>query len=170
MRDRRHLVFATDEQLLILSRAKTWYVDGTFKLCKAPFTQLLTINAFVRSEEHAKQIPLVFVLMSGKKKKDYRAVMKEILRLLPNQPSVKKVTIDFERAMWSTFRKLLPEVRIMGCAFHWTQALWRKVSINLCHLEQFSGALILFNEGTYDSSLKIKFNKTWYASANVISA
>ena len=106
-------------------------MDGTFKLCKAPFTQLLTINAFVRSEEHAKQIPLVFVLMSGKKKKDYRAVIKEILKLLPNQPSVKKVTIDFERAMWSTFRKLLPEVRIMGCAFHWTQALWRKVSKRL---------------------------------------
>ena len=38
VRDGRHLVFATDEQLLILSRAKTWYVNGTFKLCKAPFT------------------------------------------------------------------------------------------------------------------------------------
>ena len=166
MGDRRHLVFATDEQLFILSRAKTWYVDGTFKLCKAPFTQLLTINAFVRSEEHAKQITLVFVLMSGKKRKDYRAVVKDILRLLPNQPSVKKITIDFERAIWSTFRKLLPEVRIMGCAFHWTQALWRKVSINLCHLEQFSVALILFNVGTYDFNVKIKFKKkTWYASA-----
>ena len=78
MRDRRHLVFATDEQLLILSRAKTWYVDDTFKLCKAPIRQLLTINAFVRNEEHAKQIPLIFVLMSGKKKKDYRVVVKEI--------------------------------------------------------------------------------------------
>lgn len=94
-------------------------VDGTFKLCKATFTQLLTINAFVWSEEHPKQIPLVFVLMSGKKKKDYRAVVKEILRLLPNQPSEKKITVDLERAMWST----------MGYTFHWTQALWRKVTV-----------------------------------------
>lgn len=83
-------------------------VDGTFKLCKTPFTQLLTVNAFVRSEEHPKQIPMVFVLMSGKKKKVYRAVVKEILRLLPNQPLEKKITVDFKRAMWSTFRKLLP--------------------------------------------------------------
>ena len=110
-------VFATDEQLVILSRAKTCYVDGTFKLCKVPFMQVLMINAFVRRTEHAKQIPLLFVLMSGKKKKDYREVVKEILRLPPNQPSVKKITIDFERAMWSTFRKLLPKMRIMGCAF-----------------------------------------------------
>ena len=108
---------------------KNWYVDDTFKLCKAPFTQLLTVNAFVRRKDHAKQVPLVFALMSGKKKKDYRAVIREIIKNIPGQPSVKKVTVDFERAIWSAFQKVLPEVRIMGCAFHWSQALWRKVSV-----------------------------------------
>ena len=67
--------------------------------------------------------------MSGKKKKDYREVIREIIKNIPGQPSVKKVTVDFERAIWSAFQKVLPEVRIMGCAFHWSQALWRKVSV-----------------------------------------
>ena len=71
---RRHLVFATAEQLVHLGRVKTWYIDGTFKLVRHPFTQLLTINAFVRKHDYAKQVLQVFALMSGKKKKDYRTV------------------------------------------------------------------------------------------------
>lgn len=67
VKEPRHIVFAKNEQLRILCQAKSWYVDGTFKLVRHPFKQLLTINAFVRSGDHAKQGPLVYVLMSGYK-------------------------------------------------------------------------------------------------------
>ena len=71
--EKRHVILATDQQLEHLSQAKTWYIDGTFKLVKRPFQQLFTINAFVRTDDHAKQVPLVLVMMSGRKKKDYSA-------------------------------------------------------------------------------------------------
>jgi hypothetical protein len=74
VKNRRHLILATDQQLQLLSKSKCWYLDGTFKVVRKPFTQLVTINSFVRSGECAKQVPLVFVIMSNKKKSDYKKV------------------------------------------------------------------------------------------------
>ena len=50
----------------ILPEAKNRYIDATFKVVCKPFTQLFSILAFVKLGEHAKQIPLLFAIMSGK--------------------------------------------------------------------------------------------------------
>jgi len=44
-----HLLLFTDRQLQLLSRAHTWYVDGTFHIVRRPFIQLRSIHTFVRS-------------------------------------------------------------------------------------------------------------------------
>ena len=127
--DRRHLVFATNHMLNILSRAKIWYLDGTFKIVKAPFVQLFSIHAFVKSDSGIKQLPLVFVVMSGKRKKDYRKVLTVILEALPNPPLLKGAVMDFEISLWRAFPKVYPGVKLQGCSFHWTQAVWRKIQL-----------------------------------------
>ena len=121
----RHLMFATDQQLQFLARAKGWHIDCTFKLCRQPFIQLLTNNAFVKYEDHTKQVPLLLVLMPGRKKNDYCKEFKQRLEILP--PAAEQITLDFERAVWAALRKVRPQVKLQGCVFHWTQALWRKV-------------------------------------------
>ena len=52
--------------------------------------------------------------MSGKKK-DYRAVLKEILDLLQSSIAVRRVTFDFERAVWTVFRELLTLLYKVAC-------------------------------------------------------
>ena len=54
-------------------------------------------------------------------------VIRKVLELLI-MVSVKMVVMDFESALWAAVKTRLPHVEVMGCAFHWTQAVWRKVS------------------------------------------
>jgi len=112
--------------LRLLSAAKTWYIDGTFKVVKAPFTQLMSVHAFVRVENELKQFPLAFCLMSARRKRDYVAVIKELCSQLTTV-SVCQVVSDFESAIWRAVEEALPGVKHRGCSFHWGQAVWRHI-------------------------------------------
>ena len=75
---RRHLIFYTDRQVQFLAKAKTWYMDGMFRCINSPWKQLFSIHGFVKSGERLKQIPLVFVIVSEKKKENYYEVRNKI--------------------------------------------------------------------------------------------
>ena len=114
------------DMISILSEAKNWYIDATFKVIHKPFTQLFSIHAFVKSGESAKQIPLLFAIISGKRKQDYVGVFSATKTFLP-AVNVKTITLDFEAAMWQAVAEVFPTVTRLGCFFHWSQAIWYKV-------------------------------------------
>lgn len=125
---KRHLIFATEEQLRLLRKAKSWYIDQAFQHCPEKFEQLFTISAFVSSEDKdAKQVPLVFVLMSSSEKKDYRKVLKKILDILPTAPAVRQITVFYEQTLWSVLNRVLPDATVKGCVYHWTQVAWKTI-------------------------------------------
>ena len=43
-----------DRQLDILASSKVWYMDGTFKIIRKPFTQMFSIHAFLRTSDDTK--------------------------------------------------------------------------------------------------------------------
>ena len=127
VREHRHLMFATTQQLAVLVNCKHWFIDATFRLVKEPYTQLFTINAFLRYGENCKQVPLYYVIMSGKSKLDYKGVFTALIDMLPAAPKVSTITADFEAAMWKATNDILPDVIMHGCVFHFTQAIWRRI-------------------------------------------
>ena len=103
------------------------YVDGTFKVVRDPFVQLFSVHAFVKKNDHLQQLPLAFVLMSRRRAVDYRGVFEALIAAMPRRPCVQAVVADFEAAVWSAVRHVLPGVTQRGCSFHFSQAIWRSV-------------------------------------------
>ena len=54
-------------------------------------------------------------------------VLKKLIRCLPAPPAVEEVVADFESGVWGAVRSQLPQVLLRGCAFHWGQAVWKKI-------------------------------------------
>jgi hypothetical protein len=124
---RRHLLFALPEQLqLLVENCAKWYMDGTFAVVKFPFVQLYSIHAELVRDGKRKVLPGCFILMSGKCKADYVAVLDKVRELVQGVTPA-TVAIDFEAAMWQALHDTFPQSRLLGCYFHYSQAVVKKI-------------------------------------------
>ena len=144
----RSIILATPTQLQMLKKSKTWYIDATFSLVRKPFKQI-TINCFIKSENSIKQVPLLTVIMSGKRTVDYEAILNAVMECIP-EAAVKRVVLDYEAAMWWALQNVMPDVELRGCAFHYSQAIWR-------YAQTKCGLKTAYNEddGTYNLIRKL---------------
>ena len=104
--------------------------------------------------------------MSGRKKGDYKAVLQALLSILPKNPRVKKITLDFEKAMCSATRQVLPNIKLIGCSFHFTQALWRKVRTTLCACQY--DAFLVLDPGSIETNKTFAENhRVWSVKTSI---
>ena len=93
---------------------------------KPPCYQLFSIHAFIKNGDNTK-IPLVVVILSGKRTDDYIAVLKSIHSLLLFL-SLEECVTEYEPAIWIAVGNVFENVKISGCAFHFSQSVYRKLS------------------------------------------
>ncbi|XP_071568719.1 uncharacterized protein [Temnothorax nylanderi] len=115
--------FLTESIMNKINEPLTMFVDGTFATVpqlKNKNCQLWTI--LIRYNN--RTFPIVYAIMKNKNTEDYI----EILKQITNTVNIKPVTIisDFERAERKALQVVFPCAKIIGCFFHYSQALVRK--------------------------------------------
>ena len=124
------VLFASDQMITKLKEAETVHFDATFKVVPRIFYQLLTV--FIRYKGHV--IPALHILMSAKNEELYTAVLSAVHSFIPEfNPSI--AMCDFEKASRNAFKTVFPYTTIVGCWFHFTQAVYHKIKeLGLCKL------------------------------------
>ena len=102
----------------------TLNIDGTFTVPEN-WGQVLIVSAYVPSLEI--NVPVYYVLMSHKTTECYHDAVASILRDTQYKMGVKAIVTDFEVALFSTLALFFPDAIIIGCFFHFKQALKRQL-------------------------------------------
>ena len=97
----RNIVFATLPELQLLNNASVIYCDSTFKVVRQPFSQLFSFHSFLcdANNENVKQVPLAFIMMSRRRKIDYKAIFKHMKEIIFTMNPIRLIT-GFEAAIW----------------------------------------------------------------------
>ena len=108
-----------------MQQSDHWHIDGTFYVVPEKFYQLLII--LIYEEATDLYIPGCFVLCSHKSKDIYKLIFKEVAQvILQGLYRVERITIDFESAEIEAIKEVFPKIELIGCKFHFQQALFRK--------------------------------------------
>ncbi|KAJ8685031.1 hypothetical protein QAD02_020824 [Eretmocerus hayati] len=118
-----HVIIHDEVLVFTLRDATTWYIDATFAILPKikGVKQFLTIMFGT----YGKALPVFYVIMTGRKTKDYNKILKGILGIFPSLKP-KFIMTDYEKGLRKSLRGIFKGVRLLGCWFHFCQALFRQ--------------------------------------------
>ena len=129
----RILCFANPKLLRLLSGPKHLYIDGTFKCVPSQFSQLLIVMIF--NDSTSSYVPVMYILLQGKSEFEYKHALQQLINCSENKCKAITVTCDFEKALHNCARKQFGKAKIVGCLFHFKQALRRRMKTVL-HIKE----------------------------------
>jgi hypothetical protein len=101
------------------------FIDCTFSCVPKGFEQCLIIMVHDRST--SLYVPVFYVLLQSKLENTYFHALQLCISSADWKFLAKTVTCDFEQALLNAVEANFPAVPIVGCVFHWKQALRRKL-------------------------------------------
>lgn len=120
-----HLFFAINLLIKDLPEILDIYVDATFSVVPFEGRQLLIIMADLAGRPR----PIFYVVMRGQSTADYKVVFEHAKVLLSYGSRVvrtpRQATSDFEEAIRSALREVWLGIDLIGCNFHFCQAIRR---------------------------------------------
>lgn len=101
------------------------FIDATFRCVPRGFKQCLIF--MIHDAASDVYLPVFYVLMSGKTEWCYWVAINYVLIATQLKLEPASVTCDFERALINAVQDQFPTASLVGCLFHWKQAIRRKM-------------------------------------------
>lgn len=125
-KDEKVLVFCTNNCRQAIANVTEFFIDGTFKTCPTPFTQIFSLHGDIGSTlDNTNVVPLVFALMTHRRQSSYFKLFSMIKSQLAKWNPI-KVHSDFEMASMNALKMLFPNIVLKGCYFHWCKNINKK--------------------------------------------
>ena len=155
----KHIIWCSDFFINRMKTTKHLYIDGTFITTK-DFKQLIIIMFFDDSSK--RKIPGSYILLNNKNESGYLKALSEFRRLITIENTEKlnltSISTDFENGIINAIKLVFPEIRHVGCLFHYVQALYRNMKSLKLTNKNFDHKGLLKDL----SSLPFKFGKDKY--------
>ena len=153
-----HIIFISNYFIKKISQAEHFYIDGTFVYPKG-FVQLIVILYY--DNKTKKRYPGLFALINNKKEAGYIYLLNSIKRIITLEDSklmnLKSITLDFEAGLINAVEAVFPDIRIIGCFYHFVRAI--KYNFKKLYKE---------DKDEYNDILKAVFNLPFsFSSGNI---
>lgn len=124
-KDHTIAIWASEESLSVFRQRGQCFIDGTFKCVPHGFSQSVIIMGLDKTTN--LYVPCVYSLLSGKFEHLYLHLIQEIISMLDWCWDPEIIVVDYEYALIKALKSQFPGTRILGCFFHFKQAIVRKM-------------------------------------------